>query len=414
MNILLVSLYFPPLNTIAAQRAFAFYNTFRNEGHRVFVLTRFYDELQIKGNNMLLGAESPKPYNENYTSQFADVFYTNFSEKSLQKNVFNLLPPGIKGAYNILSGDVYHSGWIPFVNQFTVNKLNDFKIDLIIGTYGPPVILKVTHSLSKELNAPYVIDFRDAYIDERDSGFLLRLKQKAQSRFLKNAKGLIFVSEGMKDYFFLKCKNDLNKIPSEFICNGFVKSEEEISSDDRVVIEEFKKIKSEHDVVLLHTGTVYKDQDIDAFINWSHELTNEVKLALVFIGLSEDWTLKEQKHIYKLKRVSQVASCKLQEIADALMLPVWKNRYTGFSGKLLEYLYSGTPVICGPEPQKDLFPFFEKSGNVYIADGESKFREVIHGIKNAVITNKQPKDREFFTRNYWMKKCSKFVEGLIK
>ena len=67
----------------------------------------------------------------------------------------------------------------------------------------------------------------------------------------------------------------------------------------------------------------------------------------------------------------------LQRQADALLLPVYKDRYTGWSGKTFEYLASGTLVLCSPGPQEDLLPFFSECSNVIVLNNAAELTETL-------------------------------------
>ncbi|HET6224893.1 MAG TPA: hypothetical protein VFF27_01350, partial [Bacteroidia bacterium] len=128
MRILLLTLYYPPLNTIAALRIKAFEKYFKAEGHQVDIITRYYDEQQQQGKSMFLGSESPENFNVPYIKQ-DHVIYTNFKARNEKKDFSEKLPPFIKGIYNYLNVDIYHYSWLSYVLLAFDKELKPNKYD---------------------------------------------------------------------------------------------------------------------------------------------------------------------------------------------------------------------------------------------------------------------------------------------
>ncbi len=102
MRLLLLTLYYPPLHTIAALRLKAFEKQLSQEGHVVDVITRFYDQQQQKGQSMFLGSEPAENFTESYIRK-GNTVYTNFTETNEQKTFSEKLPPLVRGLYNHLN-----------------------------------------------------------------------------------------------------------------------------------------------------------------------------------------------------------------------------------------------------------------------------------------------------------------------
>lgn len=418
MRILLLSLYYPPLNTIAASRIGSFEKYLHSEGHTVDVITRYYDINQQKGESMFLGCEEPADFNEEYIRQ-ENVVYSNFKRDNKKLLFSQKLPPIIRGLYNYFHIDVFHYGWLEYMMNAYEKEFSKNKYDFIISSYGPPVMLLAAKILSEKSKNPYIIDFRDSYIDERDKGVHLFFKERIQKKMLNNASAILFSTEGMKDYFFNKCNTDLKNKPSCVVYNG-IDSEVDPNekSIDNDLIETFRKIKEKNTLVLLHTGTLYQGQNINFFINGIARFnsTHNKKIAFVFLGLAKNNTLipTGSSGLIYLPKVNRPSAIKLQQLADALVLPVWDGRYTGFSGKTMEYLASGNIVLCSPKPQNDMLDFFEKSMNVNILDNYKMFESVCLDIMNGNIPRKPVSDNSIFTRKYWIKQLSVFLKELNK
>lgn len=414
MRILLLSLYYPPLNTIAAQRIKSFEKYLMEEGVAVDVITRYYDPEQQKGKSMLLGCESPKGFKEDYISK-GNVIYTNFDEANSKLLFSKRLPPIVKGIYNYFNIDVYHYGWIKYAMEAFNKELSHNKYDFIISSYGPPVSMLLAKEISDKNNIPYLIDFRDSYIDEKDVSYHLFMKRFVLKKMLSNSRGLIFSTDGMRDFFSLKVSQRLKNIPSCVVYNGV----EESSIADKLendILLEFNRIRKEHSMILLHTGTLYDGQNITFFIDSVNRFNaeNQANVAIVFLGLAENRIKKlpEKSFIYYLSKVNHSTAMFLQKEASALLLPIWDGRYTGFSGKTQEYLFSGNYIITSPEPQKDLKLFLDLSPNVYISNSYNSFSVILKNISEGVYIKLPMLAKEKLYRLYWVKQLKSFLINL--
>lgn len=413
MRVLLLSLYFPPLNTIASSRCYAIDNYLRAEGVAVDVITRFYDKQQQEGKSMFLGSEKPSNFQKNYIRE-NNVIYTNFEPGNAKLARSKKLPPFIKGLYNYYNVDVYHYSWMNYSLDAFEKEWKNNHYDFIISSYGPPIAMLLAKKLSELYKIPYLVDFRDAYINEEDKGIHLWIKKRVQHKLLKNAAGLLFSSKGMADYFKRNSGAQLKNLPSCLVYNGVEDtSAENFHDEDQPVIAEFNKIQKKHSLVLLHTGTLYSGQNISFFtegIKKYNELQNK-SVCIVFLGLAENNTnnLIAGESIYFLPKVKQQTAMFLQKHASALVLPIWNDRYTGFSGKTQEYLYSENIIITSPDPQEDLREFFEISPNVIIPDPSNDLSKIITALLEKKIIKKPLHQKEKLFRSYWVKKLFHFL-----
>jgi hypothetical protein len=415
MRVLLLSLYYPPLNIIASSRCNAIVKYLKSEGADVDVITRYYDKDQQKGESMFLAGEEPTGFNQDYL-RIENVLYTNFKKENNKIRLSKKLPPVIRGLYNYSNIDVFHYGWLDYMLNAYKKEFSKNKYDFIISSYGPPIMLLAARKLSEITGIPFIIDFRDSYIDEKDKGFHLFIKKKIQQKILLASSGIVFSTEGMKDFFNKKAGESLRKKSVCIVYNG-IESERNLDEQllERNIIEEFNAIKKNNDLVLLHTGTLYKGQNIEFFNDGlvKFNSTHNKKAALVFLGLAKNnFTLTKTPGLFYLPKVNHVTALYLQQKADALVLPVWDGRYTGFSGKTMEYLVSGNIVLCSPKPQNDMKDFFERSGNVHVLENYKMLEDTCLSIMEKKLERKPVVDRTVFERKYWVKNLFKFLTHL--
>lgn len=416
MRLLLLTLYYPPLNTIAALRISAFERYLKAQGHTVDVITRYYDEMQQKGQSMFLGSEAPENFNYPYIKK-ENVIYTNFDARNKRLLFSEKLPPIVRGLYNYSNVDVFHYGWVNYVFDAFEKELKQNHYDYIISSYGPPIAMLIARKLSEKYNIPYIIDFRDSFIDERNSFSQLYMKKQVQEHNLKNAAGLIFATDGMKQFFQKYASEQLKKIPSTVVYNGVDEDTSiSIAAADEAIVSEFNELKKKHTFVLLHTGTLYAGQHISFFFQPLEQfnLKHHTNGIIVFVGLAQNNTsnLFDSAFVRVLPKVKHQTAMYLQREASALLLPIWNGRYTGFSGKTQEYLFSENFIITSPNPQADLKAFLSISPNVHIAKDSNDFEAILETLFIKEKEREALKEKDKLYRSYWVKKMSVFLATL--
>ena len=414
MRVLFITAYYPPLNAIASFRVKGFVDACERLGIGYDVITRKYDDEQNKGKNMFIAAHKPTNFQEDYI-RIGNVYYTNFEENNLTVNFSKKLPPLVRGIFNYLKIDVFHYGWLGNIMKVFEKELRQNKYDFIIASYGPPISLLAAKKISEKASVPYVADFRDAFMDGSEKNFHKIFKKWQLKVLMKKCSAYVFASDGMSD-IFSKILND-KKIYSTIIYNGTeINSSDSFDDADALVVSEFNKIMSENDLVLLHSGTLYTGQNILFFIESLKKLLSirsDIKIALVFLGLPENnfSEIQQESFIYHLPRVQFNTSIYLQKRAGALLSPIWKDRYTGFNGKLFEYLQSGNNVIIGPHPQKDILLFLENFNYVFVCNEFEKFKELLLRLIDKSNANEIQINTNLLSRKYW---SDQFITFLIQ
>lgn len=402
MRILFLTMYFEPLNTIAAYRAVGFVKSWRNAGILCDVITRYYDEEQLKGEHMLLGSQEPRNFNDDFIRK-ENVFYTRYKSENRLKSVSMKIPRGIRGIYNIRKVDVFHYSWHEYAMKVFEKNLASNKYDCIIASYGPPTVLLTAAKISEKYKIPWIADFRDIFIDENDKGLIRLLKKRTQEKLLQNAMMIVFASEGMRSYFNQSASKKLREKKSLVIYNGVTfQDSSAYAPEDGETVRTFQVIKETYKIVLLHTGTVYPGQNIQFFIDAVNKCNEKAKrVALVFLGINSDHKLTKSDNFFFLPKTLNKTSIYLQQHASALILPVWDGRYTGLSGKTPEYLWSNNFVFVSPNPQHDLMNFMKDAPNVYVFNNEIEIMDIFETMVSGKLVKKQAVNKDKYTREFW-------------
>ncbi len=381
-------------------------------GIQVDVLTRHYDNDQINSSaDMVSILDTKEVENPGYLKD--NVLFVPYKLNGPQYKKYSNLPSPLNGLYNYITPDLFHENFIKWSIEGFKVFFSGNKYDLIIASFGPPAAIAVAKELSNRYNIPYVVDFRDAYITEKHTDVRRIILMVMQNYLLKNCNGVIFASDGMKDYFFKNSFRALKNIDYEIVYNGAVEScfnkVENYDNKDEDVVDQFIRIKNNYDLIFIHTGTIYKEQDINFFLDGLKAL-KDVKVGIVLLGLTSLTSINQEQYpdVYILPKVAHQTSVYLQQDSDALLLPVYKNRYTGWSGKTFEYLATGKIIFCSPGPQKDLLPFFNENKNVVILKDEEDLRENVRLLYKKVLAP-GAFNNEKIRKNYWLEVFLKFI-----
>ncbi len=365
MKILFITMYAPPLNLVPVKRMNIWFEALEKESAQYDLYTRSYNEEDHNTNDLLVGCKPSKHhYVEN--KHHGKRHFFSFNSRSKKLEISKVLPPGVKGIYNWSQVDVYHHDFFDSCVEEIKKSRKDY--ELVVLSYGPPIILKLAKYLKEYLGVKVLVDFRDAFITERDSGRLLKQKIKVLNRCLDSVDYLTFASPGVKDFTmrFLR-----SKIPSSLVLNGVVKIKGSLNEQEMTIKSEIQRFKTEGYFCFIHTGALYKGQQLgllcDTISNWG--VLRQRKVKHIFIGLSTYQPSIEGAVIYP--KVTAFAAREFQKIADGLLLPVWEGRYTGFSAKMIEYLFSGKVILCGAGPQRDLSDFLNTSPNAFVLNNEA-------------------------------------------
>lgn len=403
MRILIVTLFYEPLNNIAATRLTNFTKYLRKLGHDVDVITRHYTKEDLAGSNLSVAMNAGDDIDDLYYKANGNI-YTKYSVTNSKKSISNKLPPGVKGLYNLYHMDVYQynfveNGLFAYEKEFGNNCH-----DIIIASSPPPAALLLAKELSSKYNIPWIADFRDSYIATEDRKIIQKIKSKTLNRVLKTSAGILFVSEGMKTQNLEVFSKSNKVIPSTIIYNGF---EVDLSKINEDVIDKFNEIKDKHNKVLVYTGSLYPERNLDFFLEGMRR-ANDKQVILVIVGVQEEFKREIETNFSDVNfvffdKVTYSTAIKIQSLADYLLLTIWKDNYTGFSGKVFEYLYSENNIILDYKAPDDLKEYLGDFMNIHYCDESFDNFKSIMNKKNEkeinIIDVKEKLSREHQVEN---------------
>ncbi len=414
MRILLITLFYEPLNNIAVTRLKAFQKYLTEFGHEVDVLTRHYSKKDMHTSNLEKGMLAGDDFVGDYYKN-GNIIYTKYKTLNSKLKFSNKLPKGIKGLYNLSQLDVFHYSFVEYGIKAYEDEFKNNKHDVIIASSPVPAALLLAKEINKKFGVKWISDFRDSYIMGDESPLFRMIKNKVLNKVIKSASGYLFLSDGMRD-INMKVFNSLNKKkPQAKIYNGtsiFV--EEDL---DPVTVDKINDFKKRYKYVVAYTGSLYKQANLDFFLkNIDKNITED--FIFILAGVQEEFkneivkNFNNKVNIHFFDKTSLSTSVYLQKSADFLLLNIWKNKYSGFSGKVFEYLNADTRIIVDKETPTDLVVFTKDYKNIYFCnENKERYNSILKSPPDIMpITDLQNIE---LSRKFQVSKLNEFILNII-
>ncbi|MEC7838953.1 MAG: glycosyltransferase family 4 protein [Chlamydiota bacterium] len=351
MRILIISTFFPPLNSIASLRPHSWAKEWSQQGHEVTVLTTKKNQepsLELKFSNtsfQVIEVETKSKLNtlKNKTK--------STQKPSILRKLFEWTRNRY-GIYNSCRMPDLTDKWIKPAIAAT-NKYDDW--DIVISTAGPYTVHFVAHALKKNGKAKFwIADYRDPWSDSfvYPGVFPLNILEKMIERYLmKSADMITTVSDPLKEAYQKK----YGQKKAHTITNGFDPS-------DLNVIDKNPAFEDDTKYRIVHTGSIYAGKrDPSPLFQSIAELASDItykellnNLEVLFVGSNQanlQKLIKQYRVENWVKEVgfkSRDKSLAMQRDAHALLFLPWNDKNVDgvLTGKLFEYLYSKTPIIA--------------------------------------------------------------------
>ncbi len=244
-------------------------------------------------------------------------------------------------------------GWIPFAYKEALSIIEEQNIDLVITT-GPPHSTHLTGlKLKKKTGIKWLADLRDPWTTVYYNDMLPRSERtrrkdkRLEDEVLLNADAVSVVSPGMQKEF-----SDRN-MNVHVVMNGFDLADMEETAVEALADTYFR---------LTYTGNFKPNQHIPDIWDGIIEMINEnpdfsKNFRLQFVGnvdASAPTYFEERGFKNNLELISYVPHAEVTSLMSAsdlllFVVPQSRNNKLIITGKLFEYLASGTPLLSvGP------------------------------------------------------------------
>lgn len=352
-RILYISFYFPPLAEVASLRAVKM----------VKYLSRLDCELSVIAASPLLAKIKRD------TSTLADI--------PAGAQVHRALFPDPAWCYKLLHGlklsklvlwldkRLFFTGshilWLPFAKR-KIDKLmrSAARPQIAIVSLGPPVSLKLALYLKDKYDLPYILDWRDEWINNPESLNNPQVPKPTnkehllETRALRAASAAVYLSQMMKDNF-LRRYPFLQDLPSRVIANGF--DEEDFASLPQAQQPDSGTLQ------IHYSGSFYGVIQPDVLWQAVDVLLTEGKIDKQSLHFCIRGHNKAAFVMGKYAHLAPMVSIKAHQAykenllessqADVLLLfiPSGKNKDSVYTAKVFDYLRLGKPVLAIVPPK---------------------------------------------------------------
>lgn len=392
MRILIVSTFFPPLNSIASLRPHSWAKFWSLAGHDVTVLTM---EKSAGGANdlglscegfKLIEAPAPKLLKKLKAGGGGSGGSAGWKSRVIEYLRFK------KGIFNACRMPDFTDLWIlPALGAVAMEA----PYDLVISTAGPYSTHIVADAIKRRGQAKkWVADYRDTWSNNYIYPGLAPfrwLESWWEKRLLKRADLVTTVSVP-----FMREFDGLTTTPVVAIENGFDPSDLEELAEESIFAADGK-------VRIVHTGSIYLGKrDPTPLFRVLRELQDD-RFEVLFVGerqanlaaLIEEYGVG--RFVKEAGRVSRGDALRMQRDADALLFLPWNDSSVDgvLTGKLFEYLFSGTPILAvgatGLEASQQLI--LEAEAGWCCLDDESIVRALGEIPGHGVVAKQEVLDR---------------------
>jgi glycosyltransferase involved in cell wall biosynthesis len=263
--------------------------------------------------------------------------------------------PGIGAIYRALTNVPDRQiGWLPHALRHAGRRLAGWRPNLIYASAPPFTSLLVADRLSARYGCPWVIEFRDRWVDDpyyEKPAWRMAIETRWERRLVERAAAIVTVSEPWADSFRRKYPGK----PVATILNGFDPDDfapGDFAPDD-FAADAARPLGGPLSIV--YTGAIYPGRrDPTPLFQAMRELAPEAAdLRVRFYGTSPEHVLPlarrcgVERLIEVFPSVPYRQSIRIQQAADVLLLLQWNDpkEQGNVPAKLFEYLAAMRPIL---------------------------------------------------------------------
>ncbi|MBA1420214.1 MAG: hypothetical protein FAF03_04955 [Epsilonproteobacteria bacterium] len=326
-NILIISIYYPPIQSIASNRIYSFAKYLDKEKYNIFVLTL---DSQKEYSNDLDGVSVIRVKN--------DIFFKPFIFTKRTHKLIHYTKVLYNRVINYFFEDSYR-GWVKKSLEIIPNIIEKNSIDIMLSSYAPTSPHTVALQTKKRFpHLRWIVDMRD---EMSQNPFINRRMKKKyiqlESEIFNYADALTTVSKPILDEF--KMLSNEKELLFREIRNGY---DFEIK-DSNYRNEVF---------TIAYVGNFYGDRNPNIFLQALNSLVDKRKRKIVkvkFVGVKTHFYLPSSlvNAVDVIPSVEHGKAIEIMRQSDALLLIHPTNGRKGvFTGKLFEYLAVMKPIIA--------------------------------------------------------------------
>ena len=367
-KVLIITYYWPPAGGPGVQRWLKFARYLPEFGYEPIILTVYPDKAEYPIRDLSLAGDI-RPEQKVYHTNAAGVYelykkITKAKTAPYSGFVNEGTPTFTQKIARFIRGNFFlpdaRRGWNKHAYKKALLLVREHQIHTVVTT-GPPMSTHlVGKKLKKRLHLYWVADFRDPWTDifyydkMYPTAIAKRIDRRYEKGVLLQADKVITVGHYIRQQLLSKSPG----IPPEkieVISNGF---------DTKDFQEAYPK---ESLFTITYTGTLASDYTIDSFMASVKRLKEEGDFRLRFVGkMDEAITQRFEKELGELLEINSfvphheaIAYMKRASLL-LLIIPNMPGNQGNITGKLFEYLGSGSPILSLAPPEGDAALIIEK------------------------------------------------------
>ncbi|HRP01507.1 MAG TPA: glycosyltransferase family 4 protein [Candidatus Kapabacteria bacterium] len=392
-SVLFISYYYPPMGLSGVQRTLKFSKYLPEYNWKPIILSVepnhyfAYDDEMLNelGDDVLIYRTESKNKNKNRTkSTYYNLYLQNIGRYLLS---FVNIPDS-------------KAKWKKQAIALGEKIIKEHKIDVIYATAPPYTDFLVALELSKKFDIPFVVDYRDLWVDNKFNFFPTpyhkNRNEQLEHEILVHANRIIVITRTAKETL-LKRYKFLNHLDISIITHGYDKEDfDKVGAVDKV----------KEKLVITHSGMFQDDRTPKYFLKALSEAIKvkpeiKDKIEIRFVGLMRP------SHTKLISKLKLEQNCKLYDYvthsesirhlleSDVLWLMMKDTVRT--PGKLYEYIGAGKPILINA-PIGSMRQLASESGLAFVTDPDDikQITEEILKIYDLWKTNDLPKPNKDF------------------
>jgi glycosyltransferase involved in cell wall biosynthesis len=279
-----------------------------------------------------------------------------------KKSSFDKLSGFIRGNFFIPDARV---GWNKQAYQLAEKVILENKINIVITTGPPHSTHLIGLKLQEKLKIKWISDFRDPWQEVFYNNLFHRLKiadikdKKLEKLVLEKADTVLTIGPAMKE--LLSSKIETNKEKVHYLYNGY----------ESELFENLKKETNEK-FTISYVGSISTNYHYSVFLESlkKYNPKNVHNFQFLFAGKIDPFVLSEFEQCNSIEItnkgiVSHQDAIQLMKNSDLLLLflPTFGNTQIMITGKLMEYIATGNPILCIGDVHSDAAKLLENIDN---------------------------------------------------
>ncbi len=360
-RVLMIAHQFPPIGGSGVQRTVKFVKYLPDFGYKCIVFTRQAKKAALTDDTLYLDIPADTIIYRTKAWDLSEWFFPlNLTGKFIRRRV--LIPDGERL-------------WEHFSIKKAIQIVKDEKIQLLYSTSQP----FSTHLLALEIKKkypeiPWVADFRDewtnnAFVKAYNYNLMrIRKEKHMERRVFEMADSVVINTPFMRD----NSVRDNPDLAYKFrvIPNGF----------DREDFEGITNGEPNDKFTLTYTGLIYGNTSPETVFKALSTLLDEkkidpAKIKLCFVGRFKEGNLTQMAKAYNVLEMIEILpylshreSIKKLMMSDALLLLLGKGTDAIYTGKLMEYINTGKPILASVPANGAAAALIKETGTGFIAD----------------------------------------------